>query len=133
MLLGAAAEAGLHGACLLGEMPHLFAQLPFPKASLAVLEVFTTITGIEIDFAELAEQAREMEEQLGELMSRVEEGFNRRRARRTERSRRTTTTRRTRTKRSADPFGESKPEPNEAERIEGLFGRRARTGPRRSS
>ena len=57
VLLGVAADAGLPGACLLGEMPHLFAQLPFPKASLAVLEVFTTMTGIEVDFTELAEQA----------------------------------------------------------------------------
>ena len=75
VLLGVAADAGLPGACLLGEMPHLFAQLPFPKASLAVLEVFTTMTGIELDFAELAEQAQVVEEQLGDLMSRVEQGF----------------------------------------------------------
>ena len=46
VLLGAAAEAGLRGACLLGEMPHVFAQLPFPKASLAVLDAFTTVAGI---------------------------------------------------------------------------------------
>src|SRR5262249_51018850 len=57
VLLGAAAESGLRGACLLGEMPHIFSQLPFPKASLAILEVFTTITGLHIDFAELSEQA----------------------------------------------------------------------------
>jgi proteasome assembly chaperone (PAC2) family protein len=37
VLLGAAAESGLRGACLLGEMPHIFSQLPFPKASLAIL------------------------------------------------------------------------------------------------
>jgi hypothetical protein len=75
VLLGVAADAGLPGACLLGEMPHVFAQLPFPKASLAVLEVFTTMTDIELDFTELAEQAEVVEEQLDELMSRVEEGF----------------------------------------------------------
>ena len=54
-------------------MPHVFAQLPFPKASLAVLEVFTTIAGIEIDLAELSEQAKDMEQQLGELLARVEQ------------------------------------------------------------
>ncbi len=75
VLLGAAAEAGLRGACLLGEMPHIFSQLPFPKASLAILEVFTTITGIELDFAELAEQARAMEQQLGQILSRVEQAY----------------------------------------------------------
>jgi uncharacterized protein len=77
VLLGAAAESGLHGACLLGEMPHIFSQLPFPKASLAILEVFSTMTGIEIDFAELAEQAKAMEEQLGEILSRVEQEYGR--------------------------------------------------------
>jgi proteasome assembly chaperone (PAC2) family protein len=74
VLLGAAAEAGLRGSCLLGEMPHIFAQFPYPKGSLAVLEVFTTITGIELDTAELAEQARAMDEQLAELLNRVGQG-----------------------------------------------------------
>lgn len=75
VLLGAAAEKGLRGACLLGEMPHFFSQLPFPKASLAILEVFTTITGVDIDFTELAEQSRIMEQQLGELLARVEKAY----------------------------------------------------------
>jgi proteasome assembly chaperone (PAC2) family protein len=75
VLLGAAAEAGSRGACLLGEIPHIFSQLPFPKASLAILEVFTTITGIELDFTELAEQVKASEQQLGELLARVEQSF----------------------------------------------------------
>ncbi len=71
VLLGVAAENGMSGACLLGEIPHVFAQFPFPKASLAVLDVFTSIAGIEIDKSELAEQARNMEQQLGELFDQV--------------------------------------------------------------
>lgn len=77
VLLAAAAESGLQGACLLGEMPHIFAQLPFPKASLAILEVFTTMTGIELDFTELSEQSKAMEQQLGELLARVEKAYGR--------------------------------------------------------
>lgn len=73
VLLGVAAEEGLSGACFLGEMPHIFAQLPFPKGSMAVLEVFSTLTGITLDLAELAEQAETVEEQLGELLERVQE------------------------------------------------------------
>ena len=69
VLLAAAAESGLRGACLLGEMPHIFAQLPFPKAALAVLEVFTTIADIEIDLGELSSQAEAMEQKLGELFA----------------------------------------------------------------
>lgn len=75
VLLGAAAECGLRGACLLGEMPHIFSQLPYPKASLAILEVFTAMTGIELDFTELSEQVRLMEQQLGEILARVEQEY----------------------------------------------------------
>lgn len=75
VLLGAAAEEGLRGACLLGEMPHIFAQLPFPKASLAILEAFTTLTGMDLDLTELTEQARATEQQLGELLAQVEKAY----------------------------------------------------------
>jgi hypothetical protein len=73
LLLGAAAEVGLPGLCLLGEMPHVFAQLPFPKASLAILEVFSALAGIPIDLTELGEKAALTERQLSELLARVEQ------------------------------------------------------------
>jgi len=72
VLLGAAAAAHLPGACLLGEMPHIFAQLPFPKASQAILEAFATLANIELDLTELAEQAHVVEERLGEILARAE-------------------------------------------------------------
>lgn len=72
VLLAAAAEAGLPGVCLLGEMPHIFTQVPFPKASLGILEAFSAMSGIEIDLTELADQARAMDAHLGELLARVD-------------------------------------------------------------
>lgn len=75
VLLGAAAEAELRGACLLGEMPHIFAQLPFPKASLAVLEVFSSLSDIRVDLTELREQSKAVEQNLGQLLARVEEAL----------------------------------------------------------
>ncbi len=78
VLLGVAAENGLRGYSLLGEMPQLFAQLPFPKASLAVLRVFTKFAGIEIDVSELAQQADAMEEQLGDIMVQIEKAIGER-------------------------------------------------------
>jgi proteasome assembly chaperone (PAC2) family protein len=75
VLLGTAAAAGLRGTCLLGEMPQVFAQVPFPKASLAILEAFIKLTGVEVDLSELAEQSKAVEEQLGELLHRVEEQY----------------------------------------------------------
>lgn len=75
VLLGVAAEMGMRGSCLLGEMPHIFAQLPFPKASLAILEVFATIMGMELDLSDLAEQAKASERQLGQLLAQVERAY----------------------------------------------------------
>lgn len=75
VLLGVAAEMGMRGSCLLGEMPHIFAQLPFPKASLAILEVFATIMGMELDLSDLAEQAKASEKQLGQLLAQVERAY----------------------------------------------------------
>jgi proteasome assembly chaperone (PAC2) family protein len=77
VLLGAAAEANIRGTCLLGEIPHIFAQVPFPKASLRVLEVFATMAGIEVDFEELAEQAQVMEQRLGQVLSQIEHAMRR--------------------------------------------------------
>jgi proteasome assembly chaperone (PAC2) family protein len=77
VLLAAAAEEGLHGICLLGEMPHIFSQFSFPKASLAILEVFTTIADMELDLSELAEQVRATDEQLGELLAQIEKTLGR--------------------------------------------------------
>jgi proteasome assembly chaperone (PAC2) family protein len=75
VLLGAAAEGGVRGTCLLGEMPHLLAQLPYPKASLAVLKTFVKLCGIELDFTELEEQVQAVDEKLGELLAGVEHAF----------------------------------------------------------
>jgi proteasome assembly chaperone (PAC2) family protein len=75
VLLGVAADHGLTGCSLLGEMPHIFAQLPFPKAALAVLQVFTKFAGIPLDFTELTEQAEQMEHQLGEILAKVEQAM----------------------------------------------------------
>lgn len=75
VLLGVGAEEGLPGTCLLGEMPHIFSQLPFPKASLAILKVFTSLAGITLDFTALAEQADAMEQHLGELLAKVEQAY----------------------------------------------------------
>ena len=49
VLLAAGAEKGMSGACLLGEMPHLFVQLLYTKAALAVLRVFLQLAKIAWD------------------------------------------------------------------------------------
>jgi proteasome assembly chaperone (PAC2) family protein len=73
VLLGVAAEQGLQGVCLLGEIPHLFTQFPFPAASLSALKAFSTIAEIPIDLGELAQQAQDMGKRLGEILAEVEQ------------------------------------------------------------
>jgi proteasome assembly chaperone (PAC2) family protein len=72
LLVGTAADHGLPGACLLGEIPHVFAQLPYPKASLGVLRAFTKLADIELDLGELTQQAESADHQLGALFSKME-------------------------------------------------------------
>lgn len=75
VLLGAAADRGLRGVCLLGEMPHVLTRIPFPKASAAILQVFTAMTGVTLDFSELERQVEMMDRQLSELISQVEQSY----------------------------------------------------------
>jgi proteasome assembly chaperone (PAC2) family protein len=72
VVLGIAGESGIPGVCMLGEVPHVFIQFPFPKASLAVLEAFKSLSGIELDLGELARQAKAVEEQLEDLLVQLE-------------------------------------------------------------
>ncbi len=71
VLLAAAAERGIEGMCLLGELPFFAVQVPNPKASLAVLEAFSRISGTSIDFDEIREQARIVERGLTEVLERA--------------------------------------------------------------
>jgi hypothetical protein len=72
VLLGMAAASGLPGGCLLGEIPHVFSQIPFPKASLAVLEFFTVMAGIDLDMEELRQHAVTVEKTLEDFLVRME-------------------------------------------------------------
>lgn len=108
VLLGVAKEEGLTGACLLGEMPHIFSQLPFPKASLAILKLFATFAGLEVDFSELAERAEAMERQLGELLAEVEQAYGAQYPTETEEYK-------------AEPAAEEQIDPEDKRRLEELF------------
>ncbi len=73
VLLGVAAEVGLRGTCLLGEIPHLFAQVGFPRAAMRVLQVFCAMAGVEINYDELTHQAQETEAKLGQILARLQQ------------------------------------------------------------
>jgi hypothetical protein len=54
----------------------MFAQLPFPKASLAVIEFFSTMAGIEIDLRELQGHARDVEGKLAGFLQKIERAMH---------------------------------------------------------
>lgn len=72
VLLGVAAQMGMKGACLLGELPHVFSQVLYPKASLAVLRVFAELANISLDFGELEDQVSTMEPTFREIYSQIQ-------------------------------------------------------------
>jgi uncharacterized protein len=73
VLLAAAAERSIAGISLLGELPYFAAAVPNPKASQAVLEIFTKMSSLTIDFTELSEQAKAVEQGLIELLEKLQE------------------------------------------------------------
>jgi proteasome assembly chaperone (PAC2) family protein len=73
VLLGMAASSGMTGGCLLGEIPLVFSQIPFPKASVNVLEFFTRMAGIDLDLTELRIHAGKVDSTLEDFMKRMEQ------------------------------------------------------------
>lgn len=73
VLLAAGAEHNVRGICLLGELPFFAAGVPNPKASQAVLEVFASMSGIEIDFTDLKPQVEAVEQALLQMLERMQE------------------------------------------------------------
>jgi proteasome assembly chaperone (PAC2) family protein len=67
-----AAARSLPGTCLLGEFPFFAATVPNPKASAAVLRVFSELSGIEIGLAELLADARRIEKGLIEHLENLQ-------------------------------------------------------------
>lgn len=71
--LGIAAEFGLPGACILGEIPFFASSVPNPKGAAAVLRIFSRVAGIPLDLGVLERQGQEVERQLLALQKHVEE------------------------------------------------------------
>lgn len=67
LLLGAGKEAGIEGACLLGEIPFYTAKIENPKSSLALLKVFMKMTGVSIDLDDLKQMARFVQEEIDKV------------------------------------------------------------------
>lgn len=71
ILLASAVEQGMDGLCLLGEVPGFVQGLPNPDGSRVVLDRFARVSGIEVDLSEIAEQARNVNRSLDQLLTRI--------------------------------------------------------------
>ncbi|MEL7499989.1 MAG: PAC2 family protein [Planctomycetota bacterium] len=71
ILLGVAAERKMEGGCLLGEMPAMFSAVPYPKASIAVLNAFRRLTSIEVEMSQLTLEAERMEAHLSSAVDQM--------------------------------------------------------------
>ncbi len=74
VMLAAAADLGIEAICLLGEIPFYSVSVPNPKASIAVLEVFSRMVGVSVELDSLAVQARSLEKRLVDLLDRMNVG-----------------------------------------------------------
>jgi predicted ATP-grasp superfamily ATP-dependent carboligase len=75
VFLAAAAERGIPGTCLLGSMPAFAAQIPYPKASHAVLESFLRLCGLTVDLDELRNYGRSIEQHLTAGLEKIQEAL----------------------------------------------------------
>lgn len=67
LLLGIARERKMRGVCLLGELPLYTIQIENPKTSQAVLEIFCDWLKIRIDFSELEQYGKRLEQEIEKL------------------------------------------------------------------
>ncbi len=75
VLLSAAIERQIAGACLLGEFPYFASSIPNPKAAAAVLRMFACVGAVELDLDEIDQEALRLEPELCELHDRLKEAM----------------------------------------------------------
>lgn len=73
LLLGLAKKRGFEAICLMGEIPDYLsgAPFPYPRASKSVLEVLTSLLGIQINYDALDEMAVQMDVIIGGIYEKL--------------------------------------------------------------
>lgn len=112
VLLGVAAERRIPGGCLLGEIPRMFAGVPYPKATVSVLKTMNQLINLDIDLSELALESERNEAQLSQMLEQV---------RKLEQQQREGQPAREDEPFTPDPFENEKLTPEEKQQIENLF------------
>jgi len=71
LLISVAREMGIDGVCLLGEIPFFTAQIEFPRASIEVLKILTSILNVSVDLVDLELYAETKEKEISALASHL--------------------------------------------------------------
>lgn len=75
LLLAVAKERKIEGICLLSEIPIYTTQIANPRSSKAVLQVFSQMSGLEIDLSDLDNWAKETDEEVEERIDHLKRSF----------------------------------------------------------
>jgi len=75
LLLGVGKESGIHGICLLGEIPFYTAKIENPKSSLAILKVFMKYKHISLGLDGLTQMAHFVEEEVEKVSKTTKQTF----------------------------------------------------------
>ncbi len=75
LLLGVAKQRDIEGICLLGEVPLYITRMQNPMAALAIIKVLMRMLSIELDLADLVQQAGETKEKIRQLTDRAMEDY----------------------------------------------------------
>jgi len=70
LLLGVAKARGIDAVCLMGEVPYYLqgAPWPYPKASIAVLEVLGRVMDVQLDLSDLQTTAAKVEANIDQII-----------------------------------------------------------------
>lgn len=75
LILGFAQERNIEAICLLATMPQYAIGLPNPKASYAIIEVLEKILNFKVDFQEMSEYIKDMDEKMKVIEEKVKDVF----------------------------------------------------------
>ncbi len=75
LLLGLAGQRGMPAACLLATMPHYAIEAPNPKASRALIQVFSRILNTSVDMTEIDEAVSQSDQMFKDFEAKVNEAI----------------------------------------------------------
>jgi len=76
LMLGFAEKRNIEAACFLATIPQYAIGIPNPKASLAIIDVLSRMLGFQVDFHEINEFIKDMDEKMSQIEDKVKDAFS---------------------------------------------------------